>query len=240
LSCWARGIEARRTELRAAARALPSADGLLAVPRQKLDSLSERLPRALKANAEIHHKQYLRCATKLSPQLLRGRVRSERERVENLVSRVRRCTEVHRDRRRQRLDTVGVRLGAAKNANFAAHRQRIVRDRERVGVLFARGSLAVARLIERRFATLERADRLLGALSYQGVLARGFALVRDPAGSPLRSAAMVSPGQRLDIEFTDGRVTALATEAHGSPPRQRLPIRPRRRGGDGEGQGSLF
>src|SRR3954467_15218639 len=48
LSCWARRIEARRTELRAAARALPSADALLAVPRQKLDSLAERLPRALK------------------------------------------------------------------------------------------------------------------------------------------------------------------------------------------------
>ena len=39
---------------------------------------SERLPRALKANAEIHHKQFLRCATKLAPQLLRGRVRAER------------------------------------------------------------------------------------------------------------------------------------------------------------------
>src|SRR5437764_7561086 len=66
-SCWARGLEARRTELRAAARALPAADELLAVPRPQLDSLSERLPRALKANAEIHHKQYLKCATKLSP-----------------------------------------------------------------------------------------------------------------------------------------------------------------------------
>src|SRR5437667_1953997 len=62
-SCWARGLDARRTELRAAARALPAADELLAVPRQRLDSLSERLPRALHANAQIHHKQYLRCAS---------------------------------------------------------------------------------------------------------------------------------------------------------------------------------
>src|SRR5437763_13200208 len=168
LSCWARGRDNRRKELRAAARALPSADALLAVPRQKLDALVERLPRALKANAEIHHKQYLRCATRLSPQLLRGRVRGERERLGNLINRVRRCTEVHRDKRRQRLEAIGLRLGAARNANFAAHRQRIVRDRERIGVLFARGSLAVARLIERRFAALERADKLLGALSYQG------------------------------------------------------------------------
>src|SRR4051794_26897520 len=36
LSCWARGLDARRTELRAAARALPTADALLAGPRQKL------------------------------------------------------------------------------------------------------------------------------------------------------------------------------------------------------------
>src|SRR5262249_38508881 len=94
-SCWARGLDARRTELGGAARALPSADVLLAVPRQKLDALSERLPRALKANADIHHRQYLRCATKLSPQLLRGRVRSEGERLANLISRARRCNEVH-------------------------------------------------------------------------------------------------------------------------------------------------
>src|SRR3954462_11693204 len=97
LSCWARGMENRRTELRAAARALPSADGLLAEPRQKLDSLGERLPRALKANAEIHHKEFLKCATKLSPQLLRARVRSESERVGNLISRARRCTLVQRE-----------------------------------------------------------------------------------------------------------------------------------------------
>jgi len=241
LSCWARGLDNRRTELRAAARALPNADALLAVPRQKLDSLAERLPRALTANAEIHHKQYLRCATRLSRKLLDNRLRTERERLVNFGSRARRCTEVHQERQRQRLEALGARLGAAKNANFAAHRQRIVRDRERIAALFERGSLGLARLIERRFAALERADRLLGAFSYQSVLARGFALVRDPAGAPLRSAAMVSPGQALDIEFADGRVAALATEAHGVPPKVRQPLRPRRRtSGVAEGQGSLF
>src|SRR6187551_3614704 len=35
LSCWQRAQEARRTELRAAARALPGADELLALPRQR-------------------------------------------------------------------------------------------------------------------------------------------------------------------------------------------------------------
>jgi exodeoxyribonuclease VII large subunit len=243
LTCWGRGLEARRNELRGLARALPGADELLAVPRQKLDSLSERLPRALKANAEIHHKQYLRCAIKLSPQLLRGRVRSEQERVSNLVSRARRCTQVHAERRRERLTNMGGRLTAAVRANILGHRVRIVRDRERIGALFDRGERGVARLIEKRFASLDRADKLLAALSYQGVLARGFALVRDDAGHPLRNAAVVRQDQRLDIEFSDGHVKAVATDAQGgSPPKPRQPIRPRprRRGGDDPGQGSLF
>src|SRR5882672_6197344 len=133
-SCWARGLDARRTELRAAARALPAADELLAIPRQKLDSLSERLPRALKANAEIHHKQYLRCASRLSPPLLRSRVQRSRDRLAN----------------------TGGRLDAAMRANILGHRQRIVRDRERIATLFEHGSLGMARLIERRFAALDR------------------------------------------------------------------------------------
>src|SRR2546423_10979863 len=54
LSSWSRGLEARRTELRAAARALPPADELLAVPRPKLDSLSERPPSPSHAHAQIH------------------------------------------------------------------------------------------------------------------------------------------------------------------------------------------
>ena len=36
-ACWSRGQDHRRTELRAAARALPSADTLLAIPRQRLN-----------------------------------------------------------------------------------------------------------------------------------------------------------------------------------------------------------
>ena len=140
LSCWARGLENRRTELRAAARALPGADELLAVPRQKLDALAERLPRALKANAEIHHKQYLRCATKLAPQLLHGRVRAEQERVSNLINRARRCTRGLSRATAPAARRVGGRLDGGGAREIAAHRQRIVRDRERIAALFERGA----------------------------------------------------------------------------------------------------
>ena len=42
--CWQRGQEGRRNELRAAARALPGASELLAIPRQRLDIWVRRYP----------------------------------------------------------------------------------------------------------------------------------------------------------------------------------------------------
>jgi exodeoxyribonuclease VII large subunit len=241
VTCWRRSIDNRRTELRAAARALPSADTLLATPRQKLDALAERLPRALRANAQIHHTQYTRIAVRLAPQLLRNRMRGERDRLDNFANRTRRCMDVQRQRRRERLAAVGGRLAAAVRANITSHRQRIVRDRERIATLFDRASRATIRLIEKRVSSVERAGQLLGVLSYHGVLSRGFALVRGPEGRPLRTAASVSAGLQLDIEFADGRVGAVATDAAPVAPAPPEPAKPKaRRTSGSEGQGSLF
>src|SRR5579863_4162040 len=74
LASWQRGEEARRTELRAAARALPSAEALFALPRQRLDHAAARLPRALTANAQLHHQQFSRVAGRLTPQMLNARM----------------------------------------------------------------------------------------------------------------------------------------------------------------------
>ena len=240
LSCWARGLDARRTELRAAARALPGADELLA--RAAPEARCARRAAAARAEGQCRNPSQAVSALRhqaCAAAAARRACARKRERLANLISRARRCTAVHRDQRRQRFATVGGRLDAAVRANLAAHRQRIVRDRERIAALFERGTRGLNRLIERRFAALERADKLLGALSYQGVLARGFALVRDGGGAPLRSAAAVSAGQALDIEFADGHVAATATQAQGG--RLRQPVRPRaRRTSTDPGQGSLF
>jgi len=222
LACWMRGQDHRRTELRAAARALPSADALLAVPRQRLDACADRLPRALRANAQVHHTDFSRIAGRLVPQLLRGAV----------------------ERRRARFSAAAGLLAASLRHNAEAQRTRIARARERIDALLERAERAVLALLDRRTDRVERAGQLLAALSYHGVLARGFALVRGPEGQPLRTAAAVAPGMRLDVEFQDGHVGATAeTGATG----QREPVamqrpRPRRRRGFGgdEGQGSLF
>jgi exodeoxyribonuclease VII large subunit len=223
LACWQRGIEQRRKELNLLTRALPK--DILAQPRQQLDSLAERLPRALRANAQIHHTQYSRVASRLSPQLLAREVERRRERYQNL------------DRR----------LRASLLANAQAHRARLLRHRDRVTACGNAAHRAMRTYLDQRAARVERAERLLVAFSHREVLKRGFALVRDGDGHPLHSAAAVSNGARLDIEFADGRIGAVADgEAR---PTLAAPVpkaaKPRGRGGEGggsgqNGQGSLF
>ncbi|MBN9202633.1 MAG: hypothetical protein J0H70_14985, partial [Microbacterium chocolatum] len=50
---------------------------------------------------------------------------------------------------------------------------------------------------EQRETRLRYVAQLLNALSYKGVLDRGFALVRDEHGQPLHAAANINSGQRL-------------------------------------------
>jgi exodeoxyribonuclease VII large subunit len=240
LSCWARGQDSRRTELRAATRALPSADMLLALPRQRLDAAADRLPRALIANAQVHHTAYSRIASRLTPQTLTRRVTRDQERVTAFAARAEQSMRVQRERRRERFAAASVRLAASLRANAQAQQVRIARARERVDTLMSRAARAVDTLLDRRLARLERASQLLDVLSYHGVLARGFALVRGEAGEPLRAAAAVSPGMRLDIEFADGHVAAVAGGTRLSSRRSAEPTRARRRRGSDPGQGSLF
>ena len=217
LASWQRNQEARRSELRSAARALPDADAVLALPRQRLDHAGERLSRALRANAHVHRVAYSQIGGRLSAHLLRSQV----------------------ERRRERYASINQRLRASAAASLKAHRAGIDRQRDRVVILAARAARAVDNLLEARWARCERDAQLLAAFSYRGVLARGFTLVRDHAGRPLRAAADVAPGMAIGIEFSDGRVGARVETLQTSGVERVEPPRRRRRTAD-PGQGSLF
>jgi exodeoxyribonuclease VII large subunit len=64
--------------------------------------------------------------------------------------------------------------------------------------------------LQRLDARVAHSGQLLSALSYRGVLARGFALVRDEHGHAIHAAAAIGPSAHLSIEFADGRVGAIA------------------------------
>ena len=185
-----RVLESQRTHLKAAARGLPNLQDLLALPRQKFDSVEKRLGRALLANTRAHALRLTR---------LGGRL------------------------------TTGVLV------------QRLGRGRERLAALDARAIQALANRVAVRRRLLDTQSQLLRSLSYQSVLQRGFALVRNGEGAMVRLAHSVIAGETLSIEFSDGIVAA---EAKGGatpapPPEPGRPSRPRRRSAGG-GQGSLF
>lgn len=163
-----RQIEHSQNLLRAAARALPRLEDLLALPRQRFDTAQHRLGRALTANTRQHAMALMRLASPLRPQMLA---------------------------------------------------QRIARAAERLQVLDARGHRAFANRIVSARRQLDGACKLLGSLSYQSVLQRGFAVVRDDAGKMLRTAAVAARAARLDIEFADGHLAAraLVVAASGGP-----------------------
>src|SRR6202011_1859590 len=94
--------------------------------------------------------------------------------------------------------------------NAQAQRNRIARERERTQRLAERARRALLTVMQRLDARIAHSGQLLSALSYRGVLARGFALVRDAQGHAVHAAASVGPNAHLSIEFADGRVGATA------------------------------
>ena len=173
----------RRTELRAAVRALPTAAEVLAVPRQRLDSAAAALPRALRASTHAHHRRYSQTAAKLTLPVLSAQVAHARHRLDvggdRMGAACRRCCAIAANVSRPS------RRGSRRRC--APMRRPIARgclsDCERMARLAERARRAVRVVVQRQTARVDHAGQLLGALSYRGVLARGYALVRDAAGA---------------------------------------------------------
>ena len=110
--------------------------------------------------------------------------------------------------------------------------QRIGQARQESDRLSERLGRAGRAALSERAARVETAARLLESYSYRGVLARGFAVVRDQRERPVTSAAAVKSGAALSLEFHDGRAAARAAG-------RTKPRKTKREEDDGE-QGSLL
>ena len=104
---------------------------------------------------------------------------------------------------------------------------------------------AIRPLVRDAARRLDGQAKLLDSLSYKGVLARGYALVRDARGRPVFRAADAVPGADIEIEFTDGLVGATLGGAAPKPGKGRFTRKPgakkRSRGGGGDdSQGQLL
>ena len=211
-----RVVDSCRTHLKAAARGLPRLHDLIALPRQRFDAVERRLTAALVANTNAHGKRLARVAPRLQPRLIAIRIERSSQRLQQMEQRARAGLARITGQRRNRFERAGGRLSP---------------------------ELVRGRLVRARDALQARAG-MLSSLSYQSVLARGFALVRDVSGATVRSVAQATAAGRLNVQVADGAfevdvaavpsASASASEV-GKPPR--TSVKPKFGPG---GQGSLF
>jgi exodeoxyribonuclease VII large subunit len=232
-----RFAERRRSDLRSLARALPSGEALLASPRQRLDRAGEALAQRLRATLDGRRLKMADLARGLARHSPRAHLAALRERVRGGIGRLDRLRPTLLDRPRGKADAAARSL-ERERALLARRRGESAETLQRLQARMAR---AHAERLQGRRARLDAVTQLLDAVSYRGVLARGFALVRDEKDRPLRRREEVSEGQRLSIEFADGNVAAVAGDRIGAartPPA--LLSRRRTKDRSVEGQGTLF
>ncbi|MGY6706720.1 MAG: exodeoxyribonuclease VII large subunit [Rhizobiaceae bacterium] len=227
--CISRSTERKRDRLRACARALPSADQLLAMPRRHFDEVGARLDRGFEVLVE-RKRARLRNA-RISPATLRHRLAEAGRVLSRMGERLPVCTGAYLRQRRYELDRRAARLRLEPIETRARN------ARERLAGLAAREDRAIDVRGRQWRERLSASSRMLGSLSYTNVLARGFALVRDETGQPVTRGAGVRPGDRLEIEFADRKkVEALAAKSRpgAAGAEKRKPAEPK------GGQGTLL
>jgi exodeoxyribonuclease VII large subunit len=196
LAAVTRLIDERQTHLAGLVRGLPNLPRRLEDLARSLDDRSERLLNAWPNTLARRHAEVAQLA---------GRLRSPREQIAE---------------RRHAVDRQAMRLDAAIKAARAAEAGRLEHCRQDLGQKVARLEAAVPRLLENRRALLERAGALLDSYSYEQVLRRGFALVRDAGGEPVTSAAEARSGDRWGVTFQRGETVPVVVETGHAPPRR--------------------
>jgi exodeoxyribonuclease VII large subunit len=154
-----RYFDERRTRLRAATRALPKPDEILALVRQRFDSIATRLPPSLKANVQRHRLELVKVSGKLTLQPIIHSQNLRRKSLQDLSLR--------------RLRAMSQRVQSLKDK-------------------------------------LSYEAKLFASLNYKSVLARGYAVVLDTKGQPVKVAASVTAGQNLKIRFADDTLDVTA------------------------------
>jgi exodeoxyribonuclease VII large subunit len=226
-----RDLKRRRSDLRAAGRLLPSPDELIGVPRQRFDRAAERSPALLSNLLTRRRGTLLALAARLQPYAPQARLARLSERLSAISARLALAPKIGLGRCRRRQEIVTARFDGLLRGRIHFGRD----QRQRMSELARRLSGAVAAQLRGQRAISDGLGKLLVTLGYRQVLARGFVLIRDVSGRPLRLASQVVAEQRLDLEFSDGHVDAIAAAARPSAAPPRRPARQR-----DQGQGQLF
>lgn len=203
-----RQMDNHRQAVRALTRALPSLDQLLALPRRRFDEASAGLGRGLQMNTANKRRTFERTAAHLRPDVLSNRINERRQKLSERMMRAERIVERLVQRSAARVSAADASLRTLPGRLLS----QVHRSQDRLTGLSGRADSALLADLRRRRSTVTAHDRILQSLSYRNVLKRGYALVRDETGLPIKAAAALSLNQAIAIEFADGSINAVTTE----------------------------
>ncbi len=182
------------TPTAAAERAVPVRAELLA----ELASRDARMKRAIMRLAQ-ERRLRLQSATRALPKA-DELLATARQRLDGAASRLPNALRANLQRNAVALAKCSGRLSVQPLKDRLAERGRRTVD------LRGRMARAVGVLLKQRRDRLAAEAKLFGSLNYRSVLLRGYALVRDEGGRPVRQTTGIALDARLDIEFADGQI----------------------------------
>ncbi|THD75657.1 exodeoxyribonuclease VII large subunit [Thalassobius vesicularis] len=206
------GISQRGQRLRDLSRALPNANRLLDIPRQKLDGIADRLPQALTRSVQKRRLALSETSGALRPRALTTRIEAEKRHLATLGPRVDaaliRVLQIKREAMDRRADRLNIKPLQAD----------LTRKRTDLDRLSQRLSQAGLRQIDQWRRDIDRLERLRQTVGYEATLKRGYAVVYGD-GALVTTSTAAQSAQSLEIEFADGRMTVGTKPARKSAPK---------------------
>ncbi len=196
--------DARRNDLRSAARGIRSADQLLAMPRRQFDEAAGRLGRGLERNVHIARGRFDKAAASLSPNRLRDQSRIISHRFASLSDRHRRALQTAVLQKREHM------TGRTQRLRIQSLTSRVEHASSRLALFSHQLDARFTDRVRTASNRLDRNERLFASLGYKAVLKRGYAVIRDKRGHPLKGISAVNPGEVLTIQMQDGLLDSVA------------------------------
>ena len=177
--------------------------------RERLAALGRDLHRQVRDRLSRERESLDSFGERIRPRVLRRFLEGQQQRVDEWAVRLDRATRQGASGRRERLTLLEGRLARV------SPRRQLTRAREDLRQLYRLLERETGRTLEAKRGAVEALLRTLRTGGLEGTLRRGFAVVRDAEDRPLSRAAEVVPGDRLQVQFADGRVAVRSEENPG-------------------------
>ncbi|WP_414638390.1 exodeoxyribonuclease VII large subunit [Azospirillum sp.] len=211
VGCTHRFVTERRTRVEGLARGLGDPRALLEGHAQRLDDRAERL--AMAAGAFVERRR-----VRVSD--LGAKLRHPREKLADARSRLTLESRALDAALRHATMAAGGKFErVAGRLSLRTAKLKIEDGNRRLADLTPRVERGYGKGLEERAARVQALGQLLESYSYEGVLKRGYAVVRGADGRPLTGVAGAAPGLPVTLQFHDGTAAATIDGGAGDAPR---------------------